>query len=198
MNPRRLTLCIVLIALACLGFRAWQNSHGRLGGEISLAKALWLATALVHFYLIPATLAMDARFSTRDRRVYRIFLVGFVLRAAIELPVMVFTNGWRCGYGISHNFLMLALLWLVGGGGMYHWLLSLVLLAESLNAWLFAQAADPRTGTYFAGDSSAFALINRVTWVELAVLTPLLIAWLARELRQDSGTPVGSSMKPRK
>lgn len=184
MNPRRLTLCIVLIALACLGFRAWQNSHGRLGGEISLAKALWLATALVHFYLIPAALAMDARFPTRDRRVYRIFLVGFVLRAAIELPVMVFTNGWRCGYGISHNFLMLALLWLAGGGGVYRWLLSLVLLSESLNAWLFAQAADPRSGTYFAGDGAAFKMINRVTWVELAMLTPMLSVWLICDFRR--------------
>jgi hypothetical protein len=118
--------------------------------------------------------------SARNRRVYRIFFAGFILRAIIELPVMVFTNGWRCGYGIGHNVLMLTLLWLAGGGGIYRWLLSLVLVAESLNAWLFAQAADPRAGTYFAGDSTAFNSINRITWIELAVLTPLLIAWLVR------------------
>ncbi len=180
MTPRRLPYFLLLLVLACLGFRWWQNARGGLGGEISLAKSLWLATALAHFYLIPATLAADRRLPAAARRVYRLFLGGFVLRAAVELPVMIFTHAWRCGYGLAHNAAMLALLWLTGGGGIYRWLLTLALLAESLNAWLFSRAADPAAGTYFAGDSAAFRSINLITWAELAVLTPLLAAWLVR------------------
>ncbi len=177
----RLLPAIAALVVAGVGFFIWQNHHSSVGGEISLAKALWLVTALVSLYLIPGWLARDPRLSVSERKRYAIFFYGFVLRAIIELPVIIFTREWRCWHGISHNIVMLALLWIMrrnSDHARYDVLLTLVLLAESLNAWLFSTAGNPAAGIYFADNSTRFAQINLITWTELAILVPLLILWL--------------------
>ena len=53
-------------------------------------------------------------------------------------------------------------------------------VSETLNAWLFGRAGSPQTGQYFANDDAAFQWINRITWLEICVLLPGLVWWLAR------------------
>jgi hypothetical protein len=176
-----LLTAIALLVVAGLAFFIWQNHYASVGGGISLAKALWLVTALVSLYLIPGWLARDSDLSASERKRYTIFFYGFLLRAVIELPVIMFTREWRCWHGISHNLVMLALLWMMRRGSdraRYDVLLTLVLLAESLNAWLFSTAGNPEIGIYFADNSTRFAQINIITWVELFILVPLLVIWL--------------------
>ena len=169
------------MVLLCVVFYGWQNQYGVVGGGISLAKALWLATALVSLFLIPGWLWRDGNLSRFERTRYGVFFAGYVLRAVIEMPLLLFTYEWRCWHGIAHNATMLALLWFMRRGrneAKFDGLLTLVILAESLNAWMFSKVGSPQTGIYFADASLAFARINIITWIELSILIPLLGLWL--------------------
>lgn len=194
MSPRSSNLLITALILLlglCVGFGVWQNSHGDVGGDISPAKVLWLWMAIGCFLVIPACLWRDARLSGAGRRLWGVFFLGFAARVAIELPMLAFTRAWRCEHGIAHDAVML--LWL--GCGVvkvprqdrvtrtFAALVSLALVAEMLNAFLFSQAADPAQGVYFASEAEAFSTIIRITWIELAILFPLLVyaVWVHRK-----------------
>jgi hypothetical protein len=194
MNQRSsnvLITSLILMLGLCVGFGVWQNTHGGVGGDISPAKVLWLWMAIGCFLVIPACLWGDARLSGAARRLWGVFFLGFAVRVAIEMPMLAFSRAWRCEYGIAHDAVML--LWL--GRGLFGLpradrvtrtfavLVSLALVAEMLNAFLFSQAADPAQGVYFASKAQAFATINRITWIELAILLPLLVygAWVHRK-----------------
>lgn len=177
-----------------MAFGWLQNHSDAVGGAISLPKILWLNLAIASFLVIPAFLCWDARIHGSVRLLYGLFLAGFAVRAVIELPVIYFTHAWRCGYGISHDLVMMALvigLWWNARNRLRHseatrWagtfvpLLLVVLSCEMLNAWLFSQVADPRTGIYYANTSEAFRTINVVTWIEVATLYPALGYWLKK------------------
>ena len=189
MSPSERQRWLMLSALAlllalCLGFGWAQNTHGSLGGRISWEKSLWIFTALTFFYLLPTWLWLDRSVEPATRKMAGIFLTGFILRALVELPLLIFTLVWRCWHGISHDLLMLGLVLLAlpklpsGPGQNFARLLVVVLLCEILNAWMFGFTGSPETGIYFADDSSRFALINQITrWELLACLTGLAL-WL--------------------
>jgi len=188
----RLALTLAGVVVLCLAFGWWQNRGDRLGGPISTAKVLWLASAIGCFFVIPAVWWRDAALSAPFRRLALFFLAGFVARAMIEAPVLVLTAAWRCWHGLAHDAVMLA--WLIVGG----WslppagneiercgrrgvpIVAVALVCEMVNAWLFQSVARPQDGVYFAGEDSRFVLINRLTWLELAVLWPALVLWIAR------------------
>lgn len=182
-----LPAALLLLALCC-AFGWYQNTHATLGGEISTAKILWLFLALTFFFLVPLWLSRDSALSPQGRRVYQWFMAGYVVRALIEGPMLLFSRTWRVEYGISHNVIMLLLLIVmirrVPAGGedaaarRFAPLLCLALAAESLNAWMFGQAARPETGIYFAGNDAVFQRINNITWLEICLLTPWLGLWL--------------------
>ena len=180
----RYALSITLIS--CMAFGWWQNHHASVGGAISIAKVLWLSLALSSFFVVPAFLARDKRLPHSARLSFGVFLLGFILRAAIEAPMLYFWQNWRCAYGITHDALMaLPLLGALKTGklGMrFAVLLLAVLTGEMLNAWLFSTVADPLRGIYFAADSPEFQLINRITWAEVVVLYP----WLGYVAHQHS------------
>ena len=189
----RTTLLVAITTLGglCLCFWWWQNNYGKIGGQIALVKSLWLATALTHFFLIPAWLWRDEQLSPRTRKFYGFFLGGFVLRALIEMPLLLLTHSWRCGHGIFHDVLMLAVLafaWKLRDriGRLFALLLVVVLLCEGWNAWMFGQLGSPETGIYFADDSARFAFVNRVTAAELILCGSLLVVWLRSYLKGGS------------
>ena len=176
----------------CLGFGWWQNQAARTGGPISIAKMLWLGTAIGCFYVIPWVWWRDTALSAGFRRVAFVFLAGFAVRAVIEMPLLVWTTAWRCWHGLVHDALMLG--WLAAGAGFLAPaaietersarrglpLVGAAVVCEMVNAWLFQNVARPQDGVYFASEDSRFAVINRVTWTELALLWPALGFWILR------------------
>ena len=59
-------------------------------------------------------------------------------------------------------------------------LLGAALVFEMLNAWLFQEVARPQDGEYFAAPTGRFQFINRLTWIEIGLLWPLLALWIVR------------------
>ncbi len=186
-----LALAVAALLAVCLGFGWWQNHHGTIGGAISLAKMLWLFTALAYFFLVPAWLRRDPALSPPARRLFHLYFAGYVLRALIELPMLVWTHAWRVEHGILHNVAMFALVMHLRRAlppaqardvpaRLFLPLLLTAAFAETLNAWLFGRAGSPQTGQYFASGDPVFIWINRITWVEVAVLVPALAWWLVR------------------
>ncbi len=201
MNRKALTPVLLLLLAVCVAFGWAQNHFAPVGGEISAPKVLWLHLAVACFLVIPAFLWRGVGIADEVRRLYGWFLAGFVLRAAIELPFLYFTRGWRCSYGIAHDGVMilavLVLWWrarFVPASSaatrlalQFVPLLLVALIFEILNAWLFSRAANPVDGIYFAGNGAAFRMINFITWTEVLTLGPCLCWWTARWNTLSSG-----------
>lgn len=185
----RAALALGVLLLLCLGFGLWQNHQPRLGGAISTAKVLWLYTALSCFFVVPAVLWRDRALSPAARSLAAVYFGGYVLRALVEMPMLVWTRAWRVEHGIGHNAVMLGLaLWLrtrlpagvEADAPLRRFVLLLVAAAlfESLNAALFGIYGKPQEGQYFASDDPVFVWINRITWAEVALMLPALAAWV--------------------
>jgi hypothetical protein len=179
------------LLLLCGSFGWWQNHHGTVGGAISTAKTLWLFTALANFFLVPAWLWLDRSLSGPARRMYGAYFMGYAVRAVIEMPLLLWTHAWRVEHGILHNLMMVAVVMhlrcalpagLATDAPARRFLPLLVAAAasESINAWLFGRAGSPQTGQYFANNDPIFTWINRITWMEISLLVPALIWWLAK------------------
>lgn len=190
--PGKLALATLVLLLLCIGFGWWQSGEGRVGGPMSPAKVLWLFLALVHFYLVPFWLWRDRGLSASWRRLWGVFFLGFMIRAVIEFPMLLLTRAWRCEHGIAHDGVMLVLLIVLVGKiprmeerkiRWLAWLVSLALVFEALNAWMFREIGNPAAGIYFASNEAHFRMINLITWGEIAVLFPLFLIWLLKYTR---------------
>lgn len=189
-----LIFTLITVLVLCAAFGMWQNTQGGVGGAISVAKVIWLWLAISCFLIIPACLWRDGRRSRAGRRLWGWFVAGFALRAMIELPLLAFTQAWRCGYGIAHDAVMI--LWLCCGFFTvprddrvtitFAMLVSGALSAEMLNARLFSMVADPSRGVYFASHAPVFTSINRITWGEIAVLLPSLAVCVWRHRKEGA------------
>lgn len=189
-------ICLLLTLMLCLKFGWWQNHHAQLGGDISLAKVLWLNLALCCFFIIPAALWREKNLVRPLRVLYGLVFASFVLRAFIEAPMLYLWQNWRCAYGITHDAVVMLVLIIVLlprvmtsdkmllSARRFGWLLIVVLICEALNAWLFSRVADPLHGIYFAADSAEFRRINLITWIEVAALYPALLHWVLRHPRE--------------
>lgn len=182
----------LLVLCACFGW--WQSGEGRVGGPMSAAKVLWLFLALTHFYLAPFWLWKDRGLSQSWQRLWGIFFAGFLLRAVIEIPMLVFTRAWRCEHGIAHDAVMLVVLVMLARKipadehreiRPFAWLAGLALVFEALNAWMFSQVGNPEAGIYFASSDDRFRVINWITWGEVAILFPLYLRWLIQYIRSS-------------
>lgn len=188
-------ICLLLTLMLCLKFGWWQNHHAQLGGDISLAKVLWLNLALSCFFIIPAALWREKNLARPLSVPYGLVFTSFVLRAMIEAPMLYLWQNWRCAYGIAHDLVAVLILTvvlrprvqtsdkMVHSARRFRWLLIVVLICEALNAWLFSRVADPLNGIYFAADSPEFRRINLITWIEVAALYPALLHWIIRHPR---------------
>ena len=181
-----LPVTILLLLGFCGMFGWWQNTHGTKGGDISPAKVLWIFTTLTLFFVVPAWLWRDSFLDHGSRRLWGWFLGGWVLRAAIEVPLLLTTHLWRCEHGIAHDLVMLAGLFLAQKrlpaedkiSRRLVPLISATLIAEMTNAFLFSKFGHPEQGQYFASSDPSFLLINRITLAEVILLIPWLGCWL--------------------
>lgn len=182
MSFRPVSRVVAIVLGACLLFGWWQNTYGTTGGPISLAKMLWLFFAFTFFFVLPASQAREAVLPAPERRFWQIFLGAWLLRAAVEMPLLAFTRLWRCEHGIAHTLLMLGFLLAKGPRNLPAVLTGLTLAFEAMNAFLFSRLGSPETGQYFASSDPVFLWINRITWLEILILAPALIWWLRRPI----------------
>ena len=193
-HAKRLGFATATLLVHCACFGWWQSGEGRVGGPMSAAKVLWLFLALTHFYLAPFWLWRDRRLSQPWRRLWGIFFAGFLIRALVEIPMLMFTRAWRCEHGIAHDAVMLVVLIALARkipadehreARRFAWLAGVALLFEALNAWMFSQVGNPEAGIYFASSDARFRVINWITWGEVAILFPLYSHWLIQSIRSS-------------
>jgi hypothetical protein len=200
--PRR-TFALVLALATLAAISGWfyyrQNFAGQIGGEMSIAKLLWLDYAIIAWFILPFFLWRSPLIASNLRRIYAIHLVNFSFRGVIELWMMYVTFSWMPPYGIGHDLFSIAILTglrrSVSGKpapvrdpanqAALSFLTSirLTLLCEMAFAWLFYRSrAD--TGLYFASADPSFALINRLTWIVVifAYADLARILWAARKV----------------
>ena len=173
-------LWCVGVTLATLTFSRFQNEGHLVGGDISMAKTLWLNLTIIGFLIIPAHLWRDSRVDPRLRTIFGLVFGSFIVRATVELPILYLTDWWKCSYGIAHDLLTAAVvvsLFVRARGAVrtrdpnsgFLWLILGLLVVEATFAYAFCSVADPGSGTYFASDEAVFRTINRATW--LTVIT---------------------------
>lgn len=189
-GSRRVGLYILAVTTASLVFGWAQNTFHPVGGAISVAKILWLNLTLLIFYVVPFWLWREPALDARLRSLFGLVLASFAIRAPIELYIIYRTRLWRCEYGLAHDlFTLLLVTWFAwrrpgigeirdrSGAGAFIALLQLTLLVEMFMAWEFRKVASPAAGIYFAAPTAEFNVVNRASWIAVAILYPAL-AWL--------------------
>lgn len=173
---------VAIFALAALFGR--RQAQGGTGGAISRPKLVWLAFAVLLWFLVVPLVALDPAVQPAPRLLLAGFAAGMWLRGLAELFMLYVTRTWRPPYGVAHD--VACLVWLVGGllfwpaaravgpGPLDPWVLLLLVLlvaslvVETLYATLFFRAVEGKTtgedGVWFAsGEEARFARINRLT-----------------------------------
>lgn len=195
---------LVAVALASAVLYRHQRRDG-IGGEISPAKTLWLGWVVYLWFFVTPLVAFAPATELSLTRVLGLFFVNMVLRAFVELFMLLVTKNWRPAYGVVHNLFSLALLfgavvatswssghtaWLIEGGSTgYLWLLLVLtgsLAVETYYALAFHHLVGNKTmgeqGVWFADNRNPkFLRINRITarnnWVLFTGLG-VALTWL--------------------
>lgn len=193
----------VLVSSAGAALFGWNQNRGEVvGGPIHWSKVAWLNLTVCNFILLPLLWWLRADASPPVRRTLRILGLQFAVRGAVELPMIYLTRWWKCGYGISHDAFVFALMGRellrsrdelsLGRDptGLAQCALSMAMLvAEGCFAKMFRSIEDPATGIYFADDSPRFRRVIRATKAVVFVAYPLMFAllWASRDrFRSDA------------
>ncbi len=183
---RRLFLASIgLLVLAAFVFYDRQNGAGAIGGGVALPKVLWLASAILFWFVLPVLFLLDHRLRG-THFAYGIFLGNMLVRAAIELWMMYITHNWHPYYGIGHDLFSLALcLWLAQRvpptGPLartqrgFFLVASVMFLVETFFAsylLIHLYGTDP---IYFVADDGTHAPVLRLTWAVVLLLAAYLL-----------------------
>ena len=151
------------LVLSAAAFYSVQNSGALPGGQISTVKLAWLGCAILFWYLLPGLLLLDGRMPWLARRACIVLFVSMLVRGVIELFMMYVTHNWQPWMGISHDILMLVLMFVVAMplfrelNSIYSGFLAVataMFIPEAGFAWyMLVHATDSGTTVYFvAGD----------------------------------------------
>ncbi|MBY0518084.1 MAG: hypothetical protein K2P81_14340 [Bacteriovoracaceae bacterium] len=176
-----------------------QNRPGRLGGPISISKALWLYwTISVWFFLIPLALT-SGDWPYACWWGWGFLSASFWLRGVLEIYMLFISKNWTPKIGISHDLLTLAgviisygLFW----RSLYFaawWIqlfslgLVISLCIETWYAWAFLQLVRERTkgkeGIWYATkDDPKFLFILKVTTFFNTLLYAVTITFIGQWL----------------
>ena len=190
---------LIALATASLWFYYRQNFAGQIGGEMSVAKLLWLDYTLLAWFIVPFFVWRAPLITLPLRQIYGAHLANFMIRGAAELWMLYVSISWLPPYGIAHDVfsigLITVLLWRTRwsvktresqNSAARRFLLSIRigLVCEMAFAWLFYRATEGKIGIYFASDDPHFAFINNLTWVIVLFAYADLIhfVWRARHI----------------
>ena len=109
MTPNRLLALLTLITT--LTFHLWQNHFAAHGGSIALPKTIWLGLTLYCWLLQPPLIIRRSR-NPRAQTIWRLFWAIMLIRASAELWLLYGTHQWKYSYGIAHDLLSAALLYI--------------------------------------------------------------------------------------
>ncbi len=180
------TLVALLAALCILGVA--QNLHLLPGGRISLAKFLWLFSALALWIVTPIYVALEPRFSAGIRWCAKVFAVLFLARGVIELWMMFVTLNWSPLYGIAHD--LCCLVFIVYGLAVFtpqspadkvalgfFVLMAMMLPFEIFFAWYMKFVVQLKLGStvYYVPNQPEYFFVLTVTWIAVVMALPLLI-----------------------
>lgn len=109
---RRRTVLLAVAAVygAALAFWWMQNSLRPVGGDMALQKALWLATAINLWFVLPTCIVFDARMPVVVRKAFAGLLALMAARGVAELPMLYVFHNWSPWYGIAHDALCMVVL----------------------------------------------------------------------------------------
>lgn len=205
-------LWAVGVTLATLVFGRVQNEGGLVGGDISLAKTLWLNLTILTFLVLPGLWWRDRGVEPAMRRIFGFVFASFLVRAAVELPIIYLTDWWRCSYGIAHDLATVGLIvalvfrtpatmrWRQRDASALLVMIVALLFVEAGFAYAFCSVADPGSGTYFASDAETFRAINRATWAAVVIGYSVLVVILvgrasAPRAKASTGTGNKSNLR---
>lgn len=188
---RQLTaVFIVLVSIAAL-FYFLQNAGHFSGGQIALPKLIWLAYAILFWFVLPALIVKDARVPRAWTRIYRVYLYNMMLRAAAELYMMYVSGNWSPRYGIAHDLFSIVLLLSLmhvyrhelKHDIFYLYACALVLMLATEIVFVFylmSNVIKNGATVFFVPADERHVAVLSVTWFSIAVLTGFLLVFCRR------------------
>ena len=183
---------LALLAMVGAMFYRYQNGAHGPGGHIALPKLIWLAGALLYWYVLPALFLLDARLA-ETRRLHGLFLANMGLRAVIELWMMYVSHNWHPLYGIAHDVfsagLSLAIFHRIGTHTplarpqrrFYALLCAMFLIETGFAAYMLLLVAG-QGPVYFVPPEAGHSGVLALTWATVlflaAYLVTLVRSWL--------------------
>ncbi len=172
----------LIFVFASLYFYWRQNNKAKLGGKISLAKAIWLFyTIYVWFFLLPYIYFYHpiSPYTT----IWVLFSLWMWIRGVIELFMMFVTKNWTPPLGISHDitcallFIGTSIYWYKELADNFSWApfifhlsLFLSVLLETYYAYGFYKIVGEKTkgddAVWYAGeDNKDFKFLVKLTGI---------------------------------
>lgn len=193
---RRLLSVVLMTAMAALLFYVVQNSGRLEGGNIALPKLLWLAYAILFWFCLPTLIVLDTRTSAVWRRIYAIFLVNMLLRAAIELFMMYVTNSWSPYYGIGHDLFTILLLFTMAAAyrkqlqsGLFlnnlFTIVAMFAVEVGFVLYMLLKVSGGEHTVYFVPGDQQHAAVLQITWLVNILLTIYLYVFSRRWTRGE-------------
>jgi hypothetical protein len=184
---------IALVSLAAGGFYFMQSRQMAVGGEIAVSKLLWLAYAILYWYILPVLIMRDGRTQAPIRRLFAIFFVNMALRGAIELPMIYYWRNWHPHYGAAQDAFSIVLLALLAKNVKprspidsllkRHTLVLAAMLAAEMRFALYFAANFHTQGShavYYVPNDGRHSGILLFTTISVAFLTVYLV-YFARQ-----------------
>jgi hypothetical protein len=170
-----------------------QNRLAPVGGEVALAKAVWLGLAVLFWLVLPALIVFDARLAAAIKLPFALLLGLMLARAGAELVMLYRLKNWSPVYGIAHDLVCLGVLltwsidrvWRRGAGEMSalnrsllrHVVFTAALFLPEIYYAAYMQTHFTTAGAaavYFVPDDGRHRVVLAVT----AVVDALAAAWL--------------------
>ena len=162
-------------AIATSIFYFLQNNAQLLGGNIALAKVIWLAYTILIWFILPAILIAAPQTPNAWKSIYKIFLANMLFRAAFELLMIYVWLNWSTTYGIAHDVFSIALLsWLTlrNRDNLHEIFFSsitavflLMFVIEIIFVlYMTSTISEAGSSVYFVPDSSEHSQIIFFTW----------------------------------